>query len=347
MKLINKSTLALIILSIVALSSAFNLKVKHNRSCKDNPNFPECQWLHLIGPGGKCISAKNFKGELVQENCSNEDHVLWNIIYVNPDEVVIQNKSGKVIDNANFKNENGNKLCNWDNHSGKNQKWRIEFVGHGNKVHFKNPDTRKCIDNTGNIRNGQYYHIWDCDNNNKNQMFELQLPAGHKWFNIVDKYGTCMSAKHNGNLTKEKCGNDNGTLWAFIPYKIGYLMLSKTGRVMDNYDNKTNNGNKTISYKRHNQDNQMWRIEATKNGKIRIKNVQCNKCIDDTSQKTNNFYHIWDCDKNNKNQFFTIQNPPQVGNNNSSSSSSSSNSNSKKHHHPNPKYNMERNTNTK
>merc|ERR1711934_412095 len=70
---------------------------------------------------------------------------------------------------------------------------------------------------------------------------------------------------------------------------------------------------------RNNSNAQMFRIEATKNGKVHFKNVGVNKCVDDTGDKSKNYYHLWDCSPSNKNQYFEIKEIKSVGGNNSKS----------------------------
>lgn len=351
MKFITKTSLAFIILSLLGLSMSGKLKTRENRSCKGNSANPECNYINIKGPGGLCVSGKNNNGDLVQENCSSNSDVMWNMIY-DGENVFVQNQSGRVMDNSGSKNSNGNKILAWSLHSGNNQKWVIEFVGNGNNVHFRNPQTNKCLDNTGEIKKGKYYHIWDCSNSNKNQWFEIVFPANHKWFNIVDKNGKCVSAKNaNGDLFQGTCGNGDDLLWAFLPFKNGYMPVSKSGRVIDNGHLKTNNGNKILGHARNNGDNQLWKIETTKNGKVHFKCVQANKCLDDTGDKSRNYYHLWDCSNSNKNQYFEIKEAASSGMRGSSGSSSSSSSNktgdSSTSMADNKANTLERNTNSK
>ena len=41
---------------------------------------------------------------------------------------------------------------------------------------IKNPDSNKCLDNTGRVANGRFYHLWTCSTGNKNQWFSLGTP---------------------------------------------------------------------------------------------------------------------------------------------------------------------------
>merc|ERR1719198_455488 len=48
-------------------------------------------------------------------------------------------------------------------------------------------------------------------------------------------------------------------------------------------------------------------IENARDGKIKLRNVQANKCIDDTGDLKYDYYYIYKCNGNNKNQFFTFE----------------------------------------
>merc|ERR1711957_752367 len=152
------------------------------------------------------------------------------------------------MDNSQSLSNNGNKVMGFKRNNGANQVWIIEFINNGNNIQFKNVQRNKCFDNTGKAAIGQFYHIWDCGNDNKNQWFEFKFPVQNNndgWVNIVGPDGLCVSAKNNGgNLIQEKCGDSVDLLWSFLPYGKNQLIVSKNGRVMDNSQSLSSNGNK-------------------------------------------------------------------------------------------------------
>jgi hypothetical protein len=86
------------------------------------------------------------------------------------------------------------------------------------------------------------------------------------WFNIVGKSGKCVSAKIKDNLSlnQEDCGNGlrDDLLWNTLPYSNGLIFENKTGRVMDNSQNRNNRGGDGIvGYERNNKPKQIWVFE--------------------------------------------------------------------------------------
>ena len=312
MKFINKNlpTISLILISLIGLSLTLNLKTTGTRSCLGgNNSLPECRWVNILGPKGLCVSSGQVNGNLQQSNCANTPEMLWNVVpYKNG--YLIQNKSGRMMDNSGQGKNNGNKVLGYTNNSSAAQIWAIESVNNGNHVHFKNLGANKCFDNTGTVRVGQYYHIWDCSNSNQNQWFSFELPVGNGsngYVNLVGPTGLCVSDRiTNGNLTQQTCGGSNDLLWTFIPYAGGSMLRSMNGRMMDNSGQGSSNGNKVLGYGQNNSAAQIWRVSAVDNGAaIQIKNVQRNKCFDDTGiHKIGQYYHIWTCTSSNKNQWF-------------------------------------------
>lgn len=213
------------------------------------------------------------------------------------------------MDNGGQSSANGNKTLGYTKNASPAQIWSINTLN-GNYVSIKNNQNSKCFDDSGVKKAGQYYHIWDCSNSNQNQWFEFKIPtvAGtNGYVNLVTNTGLCVSDKTaNGILVQEKCGASNNLLWSFVPYTTGHIIVSKNGRVMDNGGQKTNNGNPTLGYARHNGNNQIWKISASNNGKaVQIRNVQANKCLDDTGvPSVGKEVYIWDCTITNANQYF-------------------------------------------
>jgi hypothetical protein len=129
-------------------------------------------FFNIIGKTGFCVSANNINGKLTQQNCGSSDHLSWKAEN-HPNGLVILCKNGMVFDNSGQVNKNGNPTLGFTRHNGPNQLWVIESVQNENHVHFRNPQTNKCFDDTGDARVGNSYHIWECSNDNRNQWFRL------------------------------------------------------------------------------------------------------------------------------------------------------------------------------
>merc|ERR1712222_166063 len=195
-----------------------------------------------------------------------------------------QNKSGRMMDNSGQGSDNGNKVLGYMKNNTPAQIWAIENTNDKNWIRIRNIQRNKCFDNSGTTRVGQYYHIWDCEGDNKNQWFQFTFQEGEVTPNM---------------------------LWVFLPWAGGHLLMSKNGRMMDNDHQGSSNGNKVLGYRRNNTKAQIWVIESVDNGKsVLIRNVQRNKCFDDTGKPGNGrYYHIWDCSKTNLNQWITPKYP--------------------------------------
>lgn len=134
----------------------------------------------------------------------------------------------------------------------------------------------------------------------------------NKYFNIVGKTGYCVAAeKKHSLLIQRPCGLSDDLLWQKISVGGGnYIFRSKNGQVMDNADNRVENRNPVIAWTRHGGKNQQWNLEKV-NSKFLLKNVQSQKCFDDTGLAANGrSYHIWNCSKTNKNQLFELREIP-------------------------------------
>merc|ERR1711957_956349 len=133
-------------------------------------------WFNIVGTTGLCVSAKNNKGRLVQQTCGDSDDLLWST-EPQGDGIVIKNKTGRVIDNADQNTYNGNQILGNTRNNSPAQIWAVESVGHGDHVHFRNLQRNKCIDDTGRHAVGSVYRLWYCNNDNKNQWFKLAAPV--------------------------------------------------------------------------------------------------------------------------------------------------------------------------
>merc|ERR1711957_809436 len=275
-------------------------------------------WFNIVGTTGLCVSAKNNKERLVQQTCGDSDDLLWSTERQG-DGIVIKNKTGRVIDNADQNTFNSNQILGNTRNNSPAQIWAVESVGHGDHVHFRNLQRKKCIDDTGRHTVGSVYHLWDCNNENKNQWFKPaapkkevmnQTPKG--WFNIVGTTGLCVSAKNNKErLVQQTCGDSDDLLWSTKPQGDGIVVINKTGRVIDNAEQNAYNGNQILGNTRNNSPAQIWAVESVGHGDhVHFRNLQRNKCIDDTGRHAvGSVYRLWYCNNDNKNQWFKLAAP--------------------------------------
>ena len=134
---------------------------------------PILKGMNIVGKTGLCVSARNPFGRLVQQPCGETKDLLWKEILWGKN-VILVSSNGQVMDNAGSKKHNGNPVYAWSRHNGFNQQWIIIRIRKNGKYLIKNIGTGKCLDDTGKAGVGRFYHIWDCNENNVNQWFDLR-----------------------------------------------------------------------------------------------------------------------------------------------------------------------------
>jgi len=135
--------------------------------------LPVNKFFRLVGPAGRCVWGSRRNGQrLFQRSCAFSRDAMWRF-FPNRGGYTIRNQSGFVIDNSGARNRNGNPIIGYRQHNRENQVWVPIMV---NRRHFLlyNPQTNKCMDNTGRTNNGAHYHLWSCSTKNKNQLFRLK-----------------------------------------------------------------------------------------------------------------------------------------------------------------------------
>ena len=137
--------------------------------------IPTGQWFNLIGPGGFCAEAPSTNGgQITQRTCTASQLMQWQFIPMNGG-YVIRNWNKYVIDNSASRHVTGNLIIGFNQHNGKNQIWVPQMIT-ANTLTFRNPDSNKCLDGTKIHQVGRMYHLWDCNNTNKNTWFSLGTP---------------------------------------------------------------------------------------------------------------------------------------------------------------------------
>lgn len=136
-----------------------------------------------------------------------------------------------------------------------------------------------------------------------------------KNYQIVSQNEFCLSSNGQGNnLVQTKCKNFKKKLiWEikdkFIFEKVNIIYNDDV--IMENSDASLYNGNPVIgnSKRKGLSNRQLWKIESVNNGQsvsIRLQGTQY--CLDNNnSQKAGTNYVIWECNKNNINQWFQLR----------------------------------------
>merc|ERR1712032_211031 len=195
--------------------------------------------------------------------------------------LIILNRTGRAMDNAARRGNNGNPILGYRRNNTPAQIWAIESVRHGNHVHFRNIQRNKCLDDTGRKGVGQKYHLWGCSNGNKNQWFRLAAPRNNigmkiptgRWFNLVGPGGLCVEAsnKNGHRLVQRTCNHENDLQWQFIPSNGGYIVRNRNAHVIDNSGARNRNGNPIIGYRQHGKPNQIWAAQSVNGNTFLLK----------------------------------------------------------------------------
>jgi hypothetical protein len=98
-------------------------------------------------------------------------------------------------------------------------------------------------------------------------------------------------------------------LWKFeVLEGNNFVIVSKKDNsVLDLFDGKDFKGNKLITHERNNNSTQIFNIQNLPKGQILIRNQISGKCLDNYKKgKDSQFFRIWDCDMNSKNQLIRL-----------------------------------------
>jgi len=93
------------------------------------------------------------------------------MISVAGDTYGIKNVANKFLDTRKGK-KNGSTVSSWNKAGSYSQHWTLMKAKNG-KYLIQNRLSRKCLDNTGLARINRIYWTWTCNENNKNQQFEI------------------------------------------------------------------------------------------------------------------------------------------------------------------------------
>jgi len=123
---------------------------------------------------------------------------------------------------------------------------------------------------------------------------------------IKGKGNLCVKSTRKGRVTQSPCeANKDLNLWKFIRIGKVYIIQNKNLQVFDVAGAKKNNGAFIYAWNRGNGKNQKWRYISLRGKKFELKNVNSNRCLDNTGKaKKDVGYHQWKCSRNNKNQHF-------------------------------------------
>ena len=179
---------------------------------------------------------------------------------------------------------------------------------------IKNLSTDKCLDIDGKPKQGGFYEMFKCKHNHETQTVAFKLPTTveviKSWINIIGPNFLCLKNVKTGNeIVQAECNDTDEMLWKFeVLEGNNFVIVSKKDNsVLDLFDGKDFKGNKLITHERNNNSTQIFNIQNLPKGQILIRNQISGKCLDNYKKgKDSQFFRIWDCDMNSKNQLIRL-----------------------------------------
>merc|ERR1712166_603749 len=139
--------------------------------------------------------------------------------------------------------------------------------------------------------------------------FETQTRLTNKWIMIKGRGNLCI--KFTGGrkrIRQGRCNSSRNVQWKFIRYGGRYIIMNRSGYVVDLYAYKRNNGAHIYAWNRKNGTNQRWSLSNIGRGRYLIRSQHSRRCLDNTgTARVNRHYHQWSCNKRNANQHFYIK----------------------------------------
>jgi hypothetical protein len=283
----------------------------------------EILYFRLKDADGQCIGSTGKKTKLVQTLCGDGDDQIWREIK-NKDGLIFVNKQDMAIEIKGGKTDNGTPLTAWTRAGSWNQIWTIEKKIDG-YFSLVNPKSKKCVDTTSRHNPGEKLHLYECHKDNVNQYFKrdyfvprAKMPDQTKfnkpYFRIRDYNDYCLSAGFKRNrLIQRKCDYSEDLIWSREKKGNGYIYINNFGLVIENEKNRNQNKNPLYGAVRNGGPEQIWEIIPRLDGKyFALKNPSSGKCFDTTSKHgPGQFYHLYDCQVIEINQFFRFEEVPQ------------------------------------
>lgn len=134
-------------------------------------------WFSLLGATGLCLTDNGIGKNASQRTCLNNDNTTWKFVKVSNEIYNIKSISGVTLTNSQSINKNGNPIISWNNQNMENQKWQILPLPNG-KILIRNPESKKCIDVDGDIKENAIHQLYQCATDKNNQQFALRSING-------------------------------------------------------------------------------------------------------------------------------------------------------------------------
>ncbi|WP_435363615.1 RICIN domain-containing protein [Haloarchaeobius sp. DYHT-AS-18] len=222
---------------------------------------------------------------------------------------IINVRSGKALDVADFADDNGSNIHTWDYHGGENQKWKVEYQGDG-KYSLIAQHSGKVADVAGfSTDRGGNIHQWEWNGNDaENQKWEIH-PQDSGDYRIVNEHsGMVMqvpvnSTENGENVEQMDWFDYANQRWRIRPtgkksvqegeYKIVNV---KSGKVLDIENLSDDNGANLHQMEYSGGANQRWQVDYLGDSQYRFVAKHSDKVFDvkDESKDNGKTIHQWE-----------------------------------------------------
>jgi Ricin-type beta-trefoil lectin domain-like/Calpain family cysteine protease len=210
---------------------------------------------------------------------------------------IVNEASGKVLDDPNFSKSNGADIDQWQLNGGADQQWNLVSQGNG-KVAIVNASSDMALDDPNFSKSNGTTIQQSQPNGRLNQQWKLvALPDGND--EIVNAYSGKVLDDPNfstSNGTKIQQFQPNGGAnqqWVLLaagnaPVVTNYVVNASSGKVLDDPGFSTSSGTVIEQYQLNLGSNQQWVFIPLANGKDLIVNASSGKVLADPNSSNSN-----------------------------------------------------------
>lgn len=285
-------------------------------------------------PVAVCLHPGSGKAKgVIQSRCvsqslpSNTSHSKW---------VITKAGEIRVAGRSNCIDHRRGKLSQRNCDTSKSKTWNfqsVKYTGSGwskaKTVSLQVMHDKRCLDNTGSKSVGAQPHIYDCNDKNPNQQYDMVYASGNKFSLRNKRSGLCLSienaSKSNGvKALQVKCSGHASQHWQKRGGKNVFQLINVNSlRCLDVAGRKRGNGAKLQQWEcvRGAAENQKFRVvtpaimkeikiaasQIYRPGLRTLQNRLSNKCIDNTGSRTKGVQaHQFKCFKGSPNQQYEL-----------------------------------------
>jgi hypothetical protein len=223
--------------------------------------------------------------------------------------------SGKCLDVADARGDNGADVQQWDCTNGNNQKWNLVSKG-GDVYTLAALHSGRCLDVAGARNdNGADVLQWDCHGKD-NQAWRITKEGDGSYRLTARHSGKCLDVagaelKKGANVFQWDCHSGNNQKWkisatssaapppATPPLAEGLYTLTArhSGKCLDVAGASGKSGANVLQWDCHGKDNQKWRLVSRGGDFYALMASHSGRCLDVSGASGNNGANVlqWDC----------------------------------------------------